>query len=422
MMALLMSLAVSATYWTDAKDGIWYEFEDLGDNNAAIVSIGSDAALPETIEFPSSVWPNTDINGSYPEFHVVQIGTGSSIGYAGSSAARTQIVYLKIPEGVTTIAASAFYETTSLKTVVLPSTLTSVGDYAFQGCTALEGIWLNTANIPTIGTDAFKNTAEPWDKIVKNCKLYVLHQSIINTIQDAGYTWDYWKAFDNNGNLVLNDITLKDTEYWDASFYNGCDVNVKLTRSFAAGQWYTLCVPFSISAGNLKYVFGDEVVLAKLTGSALKDGVTELTFDNSLTWTEAGKPYLIKPSQNVTSPAVFNGAYFNIVADPKIETTYFDMIGSYETKALSSSDYYLADDNKLYTPATTVSMGGYRAYFQAKGGAVGAPARVRFADQTATSAEQVEAATVSKKVLRDGQLLILRDGQYYTMQGQLITF
>ncbi len=61
---------------------------------------------------------------------------------------------LEIPEGVTSIAPYEYANYTKLKKVTLPSTLESIGEGAFQGCTALTEI---TVNVPKISAHAFRD-------------------------------------------------------------------------------------------------------------------------------------------------------------------------------------------------------------------------------------------------------------------------
>ena len=60
---------------------------------------------------------------------------------AGSFYDCRQLKWVKLPQGLTTIATSAFDSSTALESVTpfLPDTLTSIGASAFYNCTALEG-------------------------------------------------------------------------------------------------------------------------------------------------------------------------------------------------------------------------------------------------------------------------------------------
>lgn len=89
------------------------------------------------------------IVGNKTEF--LTIGNGILINYCGSNATVT------VPEGVTVIA-GAFENNAFLTEVILPSTLTTIGSYSFNGCSKLESI-----NIPDsvtkIGQWAFAKCA-----------------------------------------------------------------------------------------------------------------------------------------------------------------------------------------------------------------------------------------------------------------------
>lgn len=73
-----------------------------------------------------------------------------------------------LPESLTEISNSAFYNCTSLALESLPSGLTSIGSYAFQNCTSLTIIKFNST--PTISVSAFmgcknlKTINVPWSK------------------------------------------------------------------------------------------------------------------------------------------------------------------------------------------------------------------------------------------------------------------
>ena len=65
---------------------------------------------------------------------------------------------LIVPETVETIAQSAFQGCTSLTSVGLPEGVTGVGNYAFYGCSGLESVSL-PASLTSIGTGAFTDCA-----------------------------------------------------------------------------------------------------------------------------------------------------------------------------------------------------------------------------------------------------------------------
>ena len=73
---------------------------------------------------------------------------------------------LNIPSGVTSIGNYAFMNCTGLTSIVIPSTVTSIGKMAFSGCSGTTSITVNATTPPSLGDDyAFLNT--------NNCPIYV---------------------------------------------------------------------------------------------------------------------------------------------------------------------------------------------------------------------------------------------------------
>ena len=67
----------------------------------------------------------------------------------------TSLVSIVIPNSVTTIGRSAFYECTSLASVEIPNSLTSIEDETFYGCSSLTGNITIPNSVTKIGESAF---------------------------------------------------------------------------------------------------------------------------------------------------------------------------------------------------------------------------------------------------------------------------
>lgn len=68
-----------------------------------------------------------------------------------------QIETLVLPEGMTTVGSFAFTGCSSLETLTLPGTLTSIGISAFQNCRGLTGTLVIPDSVVRIGQSAFQN-------------------------------------------------------------------------------------------------------------------------------------------------------------------------------------------------------------------------------------------------------------------------
>ena len=89
-----------------------------------------------------------------------------------------------IKEGTTTIPNAAFKNLTMIKKITLPSTVTSVGDECFYGCSGLTDLYVNSAFPPVAYTNSFTGVSKYY------CKLHVPVDS-----KDFYKGDDYWKYF-----------------------------------------------------------------------------------------------------------------------------------------------------------------------------------------------------------------------------------
>ena len=209
--------------------------------------------------------------------------------------------------------------------------------------------------------------------------------------------------------------------------YSGQMVDVKLTRSLTSSQYNTFCLPFALSAAQMEEYFGAGYDLEEFVSSSLEDDVLSLEF-SKVTSLEAGKPYLLQPAVDVENP-VFEGVTIGAVS-PADQTsdTYISFHGTYRPTELEGGNknlLFLGAGNELFYPSTTANIYGFRAYFEVKGAAQknGIRARIVKKENTATGIESISdegLQVTGKKILRNGQLFIIRDGKTYNAQGQLV--
>jgi len=203
-------------------------------------------------------------------------------------------------------------------------------------------------------------------------------------------------------------------------------VNVNLTRSLTSSQYNTFCLPFALDDDQLQEFFGTGYDLEEFVSSSLEDEVLSLVF-NKVTSLEAGKPYLLQPSVDVANPS-FEGVTIAATepADQKSDAN-ISFHATYKPTELEGGNknlLFLGADNELFYPASTANIKAFRAYFELKGAAVNSAPKARIVKKqdSATGIDQItnDQSPITNKIIKDGQLLILRDNKTYNVIGQMV--
>ena len=205
---------------------------------------------------------------------------------------------------------------------------------------------------------------------------------------------------------------------------DGKVVNVQLTRTFRSGMYNTICLPFAVSAAEMNRVFPGAVV-KQLTSSSIEEGdfVLNLNFEDASS-IEAGKPYLINPAADVTNPK-FIGVTIDKTLNPT-NTSRANFVGNFVAGTITANpnNLFLGANNTLYFPTQDIDILGMRAYFIIQDAPAGVIKRARIVEneQVATDIEIVQPDESTKqdnsrKLLINGQLIILRDGIQYNVMG-----
>ena len=163
---------------------------------------------------------------------------------------------LVIPEGVQIIGGSAFCGN-SLKKLILPSTITSIGDEAFRYNSDFQSIICNAATPPTLGANAFDGEITPGIKVPM--------ASIVAYRQAEG-----WKNFTNyyGGEVVADGITYRIDDNGAmvaAAEATLTEANIPSSVEFEGNQYPVIKINDEVFSGN-----------TNLTTVTLPEGLVEI--------------------------------------------------------------------------------------------------------------------------------------------------
>ena len=203
-----------------------------------------------------------------------------------------------------------------------------------------------------------------------------------------------------------------------------------LNRTFKKDLWTTLVLPFSVSASEVKRVFGDD---AQILHYRTIQGNTMYFFKHYHQMIVAGTPVLVKPSQDITDYPVFNHIKIEaaeVVDEPCNDYGYKDeavdtqyrMIGSYSPQIVTKGSFYLsAKDGSvkqlLYTDKSTLS--GTCAYMT--GTSTNTPLSLaKSAYDNLTPIDMNGETTEIDFIETDSTSEPIRDDKVYNVNGQLV--
>ena len=204
----------------------------------------------------------------------------------------------------------------------------------------------------------------------------------------------------------------------------GNTVNVKIERSFTANDgYYTLCVPFNMPAS----VIGKAYSLGTITKHVTGEGINiELKEENMLS---AGMPYLVLPKANMSELVVENVTIADddvagqgVSSDELNVQIFFQGYYSASGQTNGSTEYYVGDKGYLYHEVVDIrGLCGLFTITDKEGNPTKVRARVVTREEVETGLDNNQLPNTNiQKAIENGQLIIIRDGVKYNVQGQVI--
>lgn len=246
-------------------------------------------------------------------------------------------------------------------------TATGIGATAKNTSVSLDG----TAG--TLGTVTFEATAPL--KVNDEVTVKVNKLSLVEYTDDERLVTMELEDLSFKVKIVENRITLDETVGVTDETPTGTQ-NVLVKRTIKAGNWSTICLPFAMTADQVKAAFGEGVQLADFNGCD-SDGDKDhpstsikVKF-NAVDAIEANHPYLIKVESALTE---FRADAVTISPDEEKaiiqmdkssgrNPVYNSFVGTYNPSTIIPVGGLFLNSNKFYYSNGNSKLKAFRAYF-----------------------------------------------------------
>ena len=339
----------------------------------------------KSIDVPNSVTSlSPGVFSGCDSLTAVTLGDGITTIEETSFAFCRKLVTIKLPNGLTNIEREAFRYCSSLKSIIIPNTVSSIGYRAFQ-FSGLRNVDIPD-NVISIAADAF--------------------ELVMNINYTGSATGSPWGAKCMNG-------------YWE-SYLLYKDASMNLLMACSPDAIGEISIPQSVKGIN-GYAFFNCANLTNITipesiefigYSAFKGctGLTCITIPNSIKSIEEEMFYDCTNLINVT---IGSGVQF-------IQNLVFARCESLKTIYNYSVTPQPINDKQfkgwditgctLYVPEQSISLYRYAEGWKHCKSIIG----IKMDDVESPITDSIP----HSKILKNGQLIILRDGKTYTVQGQ----
>ena len=249
----------------------------------------------------------------------------------------------------------------------------------------------------------------------------------------------YGFSFDEDETKPIVDVKDYDAETANANnvvekTLDGHVAQVKIARKMVANRWTTCVLPFSLNRQQVDAIFGPAY------SATAKDGTQILYFDHiegnkayfvrhAYNTIVAGKPFLIKPTKEVTSintADVKDYPYVTIEnTEPAkwCESNGYVWTSSYNTMNIVKNDYFIgASDGKFKAySGTSGTVKGFRGFLKADHSAGTKPMMLSISTSSITDGNEGETTGIEDLIINADGELIPANCRVYNINGQLVS-
>ena len=249
----------------------------------------------------------------------------------------------------------------------------------------------------------------------------------------------YGFSFDEDETKPIVDYVDYDAETANANnevvkTAEGHVAQVKIARKMVANRWTTCVLPFSLNRQQVDAIFGPAY------SATAKDGTQILYFDHvegckayfvrhAYNTIVAGKPFLIKPTKEVTSINTADATDYpyvtieNTKPDDWCKSNDYVWTSSYNTMSIAKNDYFIgASDGKFKAySANSGTVKGFRGFLKADHSAGAKPVMLSISTSSITDGNDGETTGIEDLIITADGELMPANSRVYNINGQLVS-
>lgn len=226
---------------------------------------------------------------------------------------------------------------------------------------------------------------------------------------------------ENNGNPAVANNLLGAANYevsgWEGHMYT----NIKLNRTFEAGKWYSLVLPFSMNEKKFEEVFGEGAECIHFTKV---DGTQIHLTQHFYNMVVAGRPVFIKPSVTVTNPTITDVTLQTATVTPTVSGDW-TFTGSMNPTQAAANALFISNDGTgmttFYHTNKAKNMPALRAWVQGAPGAAAPTMLAVFEDYEGNEMESESANAIVEVLAEQGLNVVTKSTKIYDTNGRVVS-